>query len=190
MSTGFLLKLQLHITTYTQEHKANYFEVAAQQQHSSTGSHNTTCSKLVLLTRRKGHNPADSQAHSQAGSRAYQCLGWRDRAVGVRVGVNSSGTTTKMNLQHYFCFTFTTPITAVSSYDPGILARSFVSYRFFRLYFYGPSSVFVLDLVEYLTIIRLDIVKNRTYESALIIVKLRGHSLLLKHCCNLSTLFF
>ena len=57
------------------------------KEHGSSGSHTTICSKLAQLTLRNGHKYADSQARSQAGSQAYRCLGWRDRRVGVGVGV-------------------------------------------------------------------------------------------------------
>ena len=53
------------------------------KQCSSTGGPTTICSKLAQLTLRKGHNYADSQAHSQAGFQAYRYLGWRDRGLGV-----------------------------------------------------------------------------------------------------------
>ena len=42
--------LSLDVAIHTKEHKAGYFEVAVKQQHSSTGSLETICSKLALLT--------------------------------------------------------------------------------------------------------------------------------------------
>ena len=50
-------------------------------QHSSTGSPTIVYFKLAQLSRRKGHNYADSQAHSQAGSQACRYLGWQNRGV-------------------------------------------------------------------------------------------------------------
>ena len=37
--------------------------------------------KLAQLSRRKGHNYADFQTHSQAGTQACRCLGWQNRGV-------------------------------------------------------------------------------------------------------------
>ena len=50
-------------------------------QHSSTGSPTIIYFKLVQLSRRKGHNYADSQAHSQVGSQACRYHGWQNRRV-------------------------------------------------------------------------------------------------------------
>ena len=66
------------------------------KHYSCTGRQNKICSKLAQLTLRIGHNYANSQAHSQAGSQAYRCLGWRDHGIVVVVEVRSdskSGTT-------------------------------------------------------------------------------------------------
>ena len=50
-------------------------------QHSSTGSPTIVYFKLAKLSRRKGHNYADSQADSQVGSQACRCLGWQKHGV-------------------------------------------------------------------------------------------------------------
>ena len=76
VSTRFLLCIRYH---HTHTRTRIQFEIAVKEQYSSTGSPDRICSKPALLTLRKGHNYADSQAHSQAGSQAYRCLGWRDR---------------------------------------------------------------------------------------------------------------
>ena len=51
-------------------------------KHSSIG-HDTVDFKLAQLSLRKGHNYADPQAHSVAGSEACGCLGGQDRGVSM-----------------------------------------------------------------------------------------------------------
>ena len=71
-----------HSSTINSSTTIVYFKLARfTSQHSSTGSHTTVYFKLAHLSRRKGHNYADSQAHSQAGSQACRCLGWQKRGV-------------------------------------------------------------------------------------------------------------
>ena len=66
-------------------------------QHSSTGSPTIVYFKLAQLSRRKGHNYADSRAHSQAGSQACRCLGWKNRGVSEIGEVSPSSSETKQN---------------------------------------------------------------------------------------------
>ena len=68
-----------------------------QSQHSSTSSPTLACFKLAQLSRRKGHNYADSQAHSKAGSQACRCLGWQNRGVSEIGEVSPSSSATKQN---------------------------------------------------------------------------------------------
>ena len=91
MSIYFLLisSLDRHKHTHTKNTKKQS-EVSLKQTtiRSCTGSYTTICSsQLAQLTLRKGNNYADSQAHSQAGSQTYRCLGWRNREVDVAVEV-------------------------------------------------------------------------------------------------------
>ncbi|CAN0424792.1 unnamed protein product, partial [Ascophyllum nodosum] len=66
-------------------------------QHSSTGSPTIVYFKLARLSRGKGHNYADSQAHSQAGSQAFRCLGWQNRGVSEIGEASPSRSATKQN---------------------------------------------------------------------------------------------
>ena len=66
-------------------------------QYSSTGSPTIVYFKLAQLSRRKGHNYADSQAHSQAGSQACRCLGWQNRRVNEIGEASPSSSATKQN---------------------------------------------------------------------------------------------
>ena len=66
-------------------------------QHSSTGSPTIVYFKLAQLSRRKGHNYADSQTHSQAGSQACRCLGWQNRGVSKISEASPSSSATKQN---------------------------------------------------------------------------------------------
>ena len=66
--------------------------------HSSTGNHTVVYFKLAQLSRRKGHNYADSQA----GSQACRCLGWQKRGVS-KIGEatpSSSGTNQIISTLH------------------------------------------------------------------------------------------
>ena len=51
--------------------------------------------------------------------------------------------------KNIFCFTSTTPITAVSPHDPEIPVIPFAATVLFLLFVHVPSSVLVLDLAEY-----------------------------------------
>ncbi|CAN0360989.1 unnamed protein product, partial [Ascophyllum nodosum] len=53
--------------------------------------------KLAQLSRRKGHNYADSQAHSQAGSQACRCIGRHNRGVSEIGEASPSSSATKQN---------------------------------------------------------------------------------------------
>ena len=66
-------------------------------QHSSTGSRTIVYFKLAQLSLRKGHNYADSQAHSQAGSQACRCLWWQNRGVSEIGEVSPSSSATKQS---------------------------------------------------------------------------------------------
>ena len=66
-------------------------------QRSSTGSPTIVYFKLSQLSRRKGHNYADSQAHSQAGSQACRCLEWHNRGVSEIGEASPSSSATKLN---------------------------------------------------------------------------------------------
>ena len=69
----FHLLYSLLVSSHTNKSIENNLKFHS--QHSSTGSPTIVYFKLVQLSRRKGHNYADSQAHSQAGSQACPCLG-------------------------------------------------------------------------------------------------------------------
>ena len=69
-------------------------------QHSSTGSSTIVYFKLAQLSRRKGHNYADSQAHLQAGSQACRCLEWQNRGVSEIGEASPSSSVTKQNNSH------------------------------------------------------------------------------------------
>ena len=64
-------------------------------QHSSTGGPTIVYFKLAQLSRRKGYNYADSQAHSQAGSQACRCFGWQKRGVNEIGEASPSSSATK-----------------------------------------------------------------------------------------------
>ena len=67
-------------------------------QHSSTGSPTIIVYfKLAQLSRKKGHNYADSQAHSRAGSQACWCLGWQNCGVSEIGESSPSSSATKQN---------------------------------------------------------------------------------------------
>ena len=66
-------------------------------QHSSTGSPTVVYFKLAQLSRRKGHNYANSQAHSQAGSQACRCIGWQNRGVNKIAEASPSSSASKQN---------------------------------------------------------------------------------------------
>ena len=83
MPTCFLLLLLLDCHTHKITLLIGESGVLLKHHYNCTGSHNTICSKFAQLTLRKGHNSADSLAHSQAEPQAYWCLGWRDREVVV-----------------------------------------------------------------------------------------------------------
>ena len=88
MPTCSLLLLSLGCRTHKRTIRTpSQSEVSLKHHYNGNGSHNKICSKLAQITLRKGHNYADSLAHSQAGPQAYRCLGWRDREVVVGVAV-------------------------------------------------------------------------------------------------------
>ena len=66
-------------------------------QNSSTSSPTTVYFKLAQLSPRKGHNFADSQAHSQAVSETCRCLGWQNRGVSEIGEASPSSSATKQN---------------------------------------------------------------------------------------------
>ena len=69
------------------------------KHYSCTGSLNAICSELAQHTLRKGQNYADSLAHSQASSKAYRYLEWRDREVVV--GNMESNVEATFGVNHY-----------------------------------------------------------------------------------------
>ena len=89
-----------------------YFKLARfTSQHSSTDSHTIVYFKLAQLSRRKGHNDADSQAHSQAVSQACRCLGWQKHGVNEigEASPSSSGAKQKQFLPCNKLFSFIPP---------------------------------------------------------------------------------
>ena len=95
-------RAQKTIGSFTSQHSSTssttivYFKLARfTSQHSSTGNHTIVYFKLAQLSRRKRHNYADSQAHSQAGSQACRCLGWQKRGVSEIGEASPSGSETK-----------------------------------------------------------------------------------------------
>ena len=85
MSTCFfpLLSFDYHTHEKTIIAQQSQSEVSLKHHYNCTGSRNTICFELAQLTLRKGHNYADSLAHSQTRPQAYWCLGWRDHEVVV-----------------------------------------------------------------------------------------------------------
>ena len=55
------------LLVFSHTNKSTKDNLKFHSQHSSTGSPTIVYLKLAQLSRRKGHNYADSQAHSQAG---------------------------------------------------------------------------------------------------------------------------
>ena len=78
-------------------HKSTKNNLKFHSQHSLTGSPTIVYFKLAQLSRRKGHNYADSQAHSQAGSQDCRCLGWQNRGVSEIGEASPSSSATKQN---------------------------------------------------------------------------------------------
>ena len=85
------------LVLFVSSHKSTKDNLKFPSQHSSTGSPTTVYSKLAQLSRRKGHNYADSRAHSQAGCQACRCLGWQNRGVSERGEASPSSSATKQN---------------------------------------------------------------------------------------------
>ena len=77
--------------------KSTKDNLKSHSQHSSTDSPTIVYFKLAQLSRRKGHNYTDSQAHSQAGSQVCRCLGWQNRVVSEIDEASPSSTATKQN---------------------------------------------------------------------------------------------
>ena len=91
----FHLLYSLSVSSHT--NKSTKDNLKFHSQHSSTGSPTIVYFKLARLSRRKGHNCADSQAHSQAGSQAFRCLGWQNRGVSETGEASPSSSATKQN---------------------------------------------------------------------------------------------
>ena len=75
----FHLLYSLLVSSHT--NKSTKDNLKFHSQHSSTGSPTIVYFELAQLSRRKGNNYADSQAHSHAGSQACRCLGWQNHGV-------------------------------------------------------------------------------------------------------------
>ena len=97
----FHLLYFLLVSSHTNESTKD--NVKFHSQHSSTGSPTIVYFKLAQLSRRKGHNYADSQAHSQAGSQACRCLGWQIRGVSEIGKASPSSSATKQNNFYPVC---------------------------------------------------------------------------------------
>ena len=69
----FNLLYSLLVSSHT--NKSTKYNLKFHSQHSSTGRPTIVYFKLAQLSRRKGHNYAESQARSQTGSQACRCLG-------------------------------------------------------------------------------------------------------------------
>ena len=92
----------LMVSTHT--NKSTKDNLKFHSQHSSTGSPTIVYFKLAQLSRRKGHNYADSQTHSrarsQAGSQACRCLGWQNHGVS-EIGEASPSSSAKKKINFY-----------------------------------------------------------------------------------------
>ena len=92
----FHLLYSLLVSSHT--NKSTKDNLKFPSQHSSTGSPTIVYFKLAQLSRRKGHNYVESQAHSQAGSQACRrCLGWQKRGVNEIGKASPSSSVTKQN---------------------------------------------------------------------------------------------
>ena len=91
----FHLLYSLLVSSHT--NKSTKDNLKFYSQHSSTGRPTIVYFKLAQLSRRKGHNYADSQARSQAGSQACRCLGWQNRGVSEIGEASPSSSATKQN---------------------------------------------------------------------------------------------
>ena len=91
----FHLLYSLLVSSHT--NKSTKYNLKFHSQNSSTRSPTTVFFKLAQLSPGKGHNYADSQAHSQAGSQACRCLGWQNRGVSEISEASPSSSATKQN---------------------------------------------------------------------------------------------
>ena len=91
----FHLLYSLLVSSHT--NKSRKDNLKFHSQHSSTGSRTKVYFKLAQLSRRKGHNYTDSQAHSQAGSQTCRYLGWQNRGVSEIGEASPSSSATKQN---------------------------------------------------------------------------------------------
>ena len=91
----FYLLYYLLVSSHT--NKSTKDNLKFHSQHSSTGSPTIVYFKLAQLSRRKGHNYADSQTHLQAGSQACRRLGWQNREVNEIGKASLSSSATKQN---------------------------------------------------------------------------------------------
>ena len=91
----FHLLYSLLVSSYT--NKTPKGNLKFHSQHSLTGSLSVVYFKLARLSRRKGYNYVDFQAHSQAGSQAFQCLGGQNRGVNEIGKASPSSSATKQN---------------------------------------------------------------------------------------------
>ena len=92
----FYLLYSLFVSSHT--NKSTKDNLKFNSQHSSFGSPTVIVYfELAQLSPRNGHNYADSQAHSQAGSQAYRCLGWQNRGVCGIGEASPSSSATKQN---------------------------------------------------------------------------------------------
>ena len=85
------------LLVFSHTNKSTKDNLKFHSQHGSTGSPTIVYFKLDQLSGRKGHNYADSQAHSQAGSQACRRLGWQNRGVSETGKASPSSSATKQN---------------------------------------------------------------------------------------------
>ena len=101
--------------------------------HSSTGYHTTVYFKLAQLSLRKGHNYTDSQAHSQAGSQACQCLGWQKRGVSKIGEASPSSSGTNQNKFYPGLIVFSLFYHTMTPTNANTLRNNFTSCTFMTL---------------------------------------------------------
>ena len=95
MSHTICFTFSLLVSSHT--NKSTKDNLKFPSQHSSTGGPTIFYFKLAQLSRRKGHNYTDSQAHSQAESQTGRCLGWQNRGVSKIGEASPSSSATKQN---------------------------------------------------------------------------------------------